>query len=116
MLDSALYWLSGFYLYMWVSAFSGMLMLDAPRYVLSKVVLVVFDVFRAPFRRRAAVLPPHHPSVCAIISCLNEGKTIFHTLTSGPTRVCRSSSSTTVRRTTPTNWRPPSRWRIPTWW
>lgn len=82
MLDSALYWLSGFYLYMWISAFSGMLMLDAPRYVLSKVVLVVFDAFRAPFRRRGAVPPPHYPTVCAIISCLNEGKTIFHTLTS----------------------------------
>ena len=68
MLDSALYWLSGFYLYMWISAFSGMLMLDAPRYVLSKVVLVVFDAFRAPFRRRGAVPPPHYPTVCAILS------------------------------------------------
>ncbi len=81
MLNDLQYWLSGFYPYMWIGSFAGVLLLDAPRYVVSKIALVLVDVFTLHFTKHTRP-QPYYPSVCAVISCLNESETIFQTLSS----------------------------------
>ncbi len=81
MLDDVQYWLSGFYPLMWIGSFAGILLLDAPRYVVTKIALVFLDGIRVLFSKGERH-EPQYPSVCAIISCLNESETIFQTLTS----------------------------------
>ena len=82
MLDEVRYWLSGFYPHMWLASFAGVLLLDAPRYVFSKVLLLSIDALRALFGAIPTRPTPYYPSVCAVISCLNEGETIHQTLRS----------------------------------
>lgn len=82
MLNDALYWISGLYSTDIFTAFIGIFLLDAPRYVITKLVLVIIDAFVSPFRKSAKRQIAYYPTVCAIISCLNEGETIYETLKS----------------------------------
>lgn len=70
-------WLSGFYVSDILFFFSGLFLLDSPRYLFSKIFLLLFDFFHKERKHKLYV-----PSVCAIISCLNEGETIYQTLES----------------------------------
>jgi cellulose synthase/poly-beta-1,6-N-acetylglucosamine synthase-like glycosyltransferase len=81
MLDGMFYWLTGLSNFEVVAALLGIVVLDVPRYLLTNLAMVFYDSGKLAFFRRRRY-DPHLPSVCAIISCLNEEETISQTLRS----------------------------------
>lgn len=80
MIQDALYWLSGFTWEQYFLTFSGMLLLDGPRYLFANT-LIIFWEFFASFRKKKKV-PAYLPSVTILIPCLNEQDTIYQCLES----------------------------------
>lgn len=82
MLNDAFYWLSSFHKSEWIITFSGLFLLDSPRYILTSLLMVCYDIFVLSFHKKANKDIAYYPSVCAIIACLNEADNIYGTLKS----------------------------------
>ncbi len=86
MLNQWQHWLSSLHPNEILAIFGGLLLTDTPRYVISKIVMVVGEVLLQPFRwlsgkqKRPAF--DHVPSVGILLAGYNEGETIGATLES----------------------------------
>lgn len=78
MLVETIYWLSGFSWEQYLVMFSGMFMLDMPRYFVANLVMVIWSFFES--LRPKKKTPAYLPSVTAVIPCLNEEATIYQCL------------------------------------
>jgi biofilm PGA synthesis N-glycosyltransferase PgaC len=79
MIQDTLYWISGFSYQQYFYAFSGMLLLDGPRYLLSNTILMIWDFF---FSNSKVSKKSYFPLVSVLIPCLNEDATIVQCLES----------------------------------
>src|SRR5215470_11166666 len=86
MLTDWIYWLSTLHHSHMVVVFGGLLLVDTPRYALLKVAMCLGDLARDGWRwlrgDTAAVPYDYCPSVCVVISCLNEAENIAATIDS----------------------------------
>lgn len=80
MISDAIYWLSGFSWEQYILTFSGMLLLDGPRYLFMNI-LIVFWEFFGSFKKKPKQFP-YLPTVTILIPGLNESATIVQCLES----------------------------------
>ena len=79
LIRESLFWLSGFTKEQWLLTFSGMFLLDLPRYLFANLTLMFWIFFQSIFLPKKKY-PAHLPSVSIIIPCLNEEETIYQCL------------------------------------
>lgn len=82
MLTDWTHWLSTQHPEQLLALLLGLLLLDGPRYALSKILLCLWDLGRPWAARRPTLAFEHCPTVCVILAGHNEEETIEATLTS----------------------------------
>jgi cellulose synthase/poly-beta-1,6-N-acetylglucosamine synthase-like glycosyltransferase len=76
MIYDALYWFSGFSTEQYLMTFSGMLLLDGPRYLFANLVLLMWTFFSDLWHGKQTPKGAYLPTVCALIPGLNESATM----------------------------------------
>ncbi|MGQ0636953.1 MAG: glycosyltransferase [Planctomycetaceae bacterium] len=80
------HWLSSLHPEEWPTLIIGLLLLDLPRYALSRLLVCLWDIVtfarRGPLGDQASSRFRHCPSVCVILAGYNEGETIEGTIRS----------------------------------
>lgn len=74
--QEAIYWMSGFSKEQWLLTFSGMLLLDLPRYLFANLILLIWTFFSDLWQGKKAPKGAYLPTVCALIPSLNESATM----------------------------------------
>jgi cellulose synthase/poly-beta-1,6-N-acetylglucosamine synthase-like glycosyltransferase len=86
MLNDWMFWLSSLHPEELFQLLAGLLLIDAPRYAVSRLLMCLWDIVTASGRWAGGHHPPdqytHCPSVCIILAGHNEGETIEGTLRS----------------------------------
>ena len=80
MIQDAIHWLSGFSWEQYLLMFSGMLLLDLPRYLFMNILIVFWEFFEAFWKKPNQ--PAYLPTVTILIPGLNESATIVQCLES----------------------------------
>src|SRR5574343_1789751 len=80
MIQDAIHWLSSFSIEQWILAFSGMLLLDLPRYLFMNILIVFWEFFGSFWKKPNQ--PAYLPTVTILIPGLNESATIVQCLES----------------------------------
>lgn len=80
MINDAIYWLSSLSLEQYLLSFSGLILLDGPRYFISNMVMMFWSFFSGLFPKKRK--QSYFPSVSVVIPCLNEEATIYQCLES----------------------------------
>lgn len=81
MINDTFYWLTNLYKEEYLMAFSGILLLDGPRYMIANTLLMLSMFFNTFFKGKEQK-PTYLPMVSVVIPCLNEDATIYHCLES----------------------------------
>lgn len=80
MISDSIHWMSSFTVEQWILTFSGMLLLDLPRYLFMNILVVFWEFFEAFWKKPNQ--PAYLPTVTILIPGLNESATIVQCLES----------------------------------